>query len=298
MLALEVFGFQALWSPYFLMALTCLAIAYFLLLGKFGKKFKGSEPLTAHHAVFFVSSVFLLYIVKGSPIDLMAHLMFYMHMIQMVVFVLIVPPLFIMGIPQWGWKYLFTFKVFKSLFGFFAKPLIALILFNGIFSFYHVPFIFDHVMQNTWLHAGFSILLFLLAIFMWWPLVNKLPEWQTLTGIKKVGYIFADGILLTPACALIIFSNAPIYATYADPKAWGMAMSLCVGADNFSSLHISGPELFSSMPLLFDQQLGGVIMKVAQEIIYGIFLGQVFFEWYRKDKEASEQEMNHPINPA
>lgn len=298
MLTLEIFGFQALWSPYFFVLLLSVTVSYFLLLGKYRRLFKHSEPLQGNQVACFVSSILLLYIVKGSPVDLMAHLLFYVHMIQMAVFVLVIPPLLILGIPQWVWRRLLAFKMFHSLFEFFTKPIIALILFNGLFSFYHVPFIFDHVMQNRWLYDGYTVWLFLFAVFMWWPLVNKLPEWQTLMGIKKIGYIFVNGILLTPACALIIFANTPMYATYSDPRAWGVAMSLCVGADHFSNLHISGPELFSSMSLLYDQQLGGVIMKVAQEIVYGISLGQVFFEWYRKDNEDSGQEMNNPLNPS
>ncbi len=78
------------------------------------------------------------------------------------------------------------------------------------FLFIIFQLIFDHVMQNRLLHAGYSILLFIVAIFMWWPLINPLPEYQTLSGIKKVGYIFADGILLTPACALNYFCKFPI----------------------------------------------------------------------------------------
>ncbi len=33
-------------------------------------------------------------------------------------------------------------------------------------------------------------------------------------------------------------------------------------------------------------------MKIIQEIIYAVVLAHVFFEWYRKDQEESEQEMN------
>lgn len=297
MLSLEIFGFYALWSPYFFTALVAVTIVYFLLLVKYRTHFKDNESLTTRQGMLFVISVFLLYAIKGSPIDLMAHLMFYIHMIQMAVLVLVIPPLFILSIPPWLWRNLLQIRIFKSLFTYFTKPLIALLLFNGIFSFYHIPLIFDHVMENRWLHAGYSVLLFIVAIFMWWPLINELPESQTLNGIKKVGYIFADGILLTPACALIIFASSPMYATYSDPRAWGEAMSLCVGSANFSSLNISGPELFSSMSLLHDQQLGGVIMKVIQEIIYGIMLGRVFFEWYRQDQEESEREQNSGLHP-
>lgn len=297
MLTLNIFGFEALWSPYFLLSIIFLTAVYFLLTIKYRNLFTSSEPLTKKQAFLFVLSMVLLYAIKGSPIDLMAHLMFYVHMIQMAALVLVVPPLFILGVPVWVWRKVLSLKGIGSLFTFFTKPILALILFNGLFSFYHVPMIFDHIMPNVWLHAGYSILLFVVAVFMWWPLINQLPEQQTLSGIKKVGYIFADGILLTPACALIIFADTPIYAAYTDPHLWGQMMSLCVGSSTFDSLNLSGPQLFSSMSVLHDQQLGGVIMKIIQEIIYGVVLGHVFFEWYDKDKAESERELKQTLNP-
>jgi putative membrane protein len=296
-LTLNIFGFEALWSPYFLLSIIFLTAVYFLLTIKYRNLFTSSEPLTKKQAFLFVLSMVLLYAIKGSPIDLMAHLMFYVHMIQMAALVLVVPPLFILGVPAWVWRKVLSLKGIGSLFTFFTKPILALILFNGLFSFYHVPMIFDHIMPNVWLHAGYSILLFVVAVFMWWPLINQLPEQQTLSGIKKVGYIFADGILLTPACALIIFADTPIYAAYTDPHLWGQMMSLCVGSSTFDSLNLSGPQLFSSMSVLHDQQLGGVIMKIIQEIIYGVVLGHVFFEWYDKDKAESERELKQTLNP-
>lgn len=297
MLTLDIFGFKALWSPYFLLILIGLTVGYFILTTKFRSLFPDSEPLTKKQGALFLLSMILLYAIKGSPIDLLAHLMFWVHMIQMAALVLVVPPIFILSVPNWVWRKLFSVEAINSGFKVLTKPLIALIVFNGLFSFYHVPMIFDAVMQNVWLHAGYSILLLLVATFMWWPLLNQMPGHQTLSGLKKVGYIFADGILLTPACALIIFADSPMYATYSDPQVWGQVMALCVGPANFASLDLSGPQLFSSMSLLHDQQLGGVIMKIIQEIIYGVILGHVFFEWYRKDQLDSDKEMKQPLNP-
>lgn len=296
MLTLGIFGFKALWSPYFFIFLLSVITAYFLITIKFRSKFTESEPLTRKQGAYFTIAIFFLYAIKGSPLDIMAHLLFYVHMIQMAVLVLFIPPLFILGIPVWIWKKAFQVKMIHSIFLFFTQPLIALLVFNGLFSFYHVPFIFDHVMQNGWLHAGYSILLFMVAMFMWWPLLNELPEHQTLTGIKKVGYIFADGILLTPACALIMFANNPLYLTYSDPHVWAKAMSLCVGSNTFSGLNISSPQLFSSMPVVLDQQLGGVIMKVIQEVVYGVMLGRVFFGWYKNDQAEAERDLKANLN--
>lgn len=287
---LDIFGFRALWSPYFLITLCAVLVGYYLITVKYQKKISDSEPITKTEASIFTFTIVLLYTIKGSPLDLMGHLMFYAHMIQMAFLYLVIAPLFISGIPKWIWRKILKNTIIKNVFQFFTKPLIALVLFNGMFSFYHIPLIFDFIKTDMWLHASYTIFLFFLAIFMWWPLVNDLSEEQSLSGIKKVGYIFANGILITPACALIIFSDTPMYQTYSDPKVWMEAMQLCVPSTTLSSLHLSGPEMFNSMPLIDDQQLGGVLMKIIQEIVYGTVLAQVFFKWYRQDIEDSKAE--------
>ncbi|UII57278.1 cytochrome c oxidase assembly factor CtaG [Cytobacillus spongiae] len=295
---LSIFGFQALWSPIYFVSLIAVIVGYFLITVTFRKRFEGSEPLTRKQGILFTSTILLLYAIKGSPLDLMGHLMFYAHMIQMALLYLVIPPLLIRSIPNWIWRTILSKKWIGKLFRFFTKPLIALILFNGLFSFYHIPLIFDAIKTDMFLHGFYTTFLFAFAIFMWWPLMNLLEEENKLSGLKKVGYIFADGILLTPACALIIFADTPMYATYSDPSAWLVALELCVSPTTLSSLNISGPEMFNSMSLLHDQQTGGVLMKIIQEIVYGVILAQIFFEWFRKEQdEETEAEKNYRLNP-
>jgi putative membrane protein len=297
MLSLEMFGFRALWSPIFFLFLILVLFLYFYVTVFKRGRFNDSEPLLRSEAIFFTTAIIVLYIIKGAPLDLMGHLMFYAHMIQMAVLYLVIPPLLIIGIPGWFWRKVLNYPIVKPLFTFFSKPLIALIIFNGMFSFYHIPLIFDAIKMDMWLHAGYTILLFISAILMWWPLMNRLPEYESLNGLKKVGYIFADGVLLTPACALIIFADTPMYATFSDPTAWMEALKLCVPGTTLANLNLSGPEVFNSMSLIHDQQLGGVIMKIIQEIVYGVILGQIFFSWYRKEQKESEVDTNNLMNP-
>lgn len=295
MLSLQMFGFRALWSPYFFIFLLVITGIYFYITVYRREHYKQSEPLKRSEVTLFIISILLLYITKGGPLDLMGHLMFYAHMIQMAVLYLVIPPLLIVSIPSWVWRKILNYKAVKSFFNLFTKPLIALILFNGLFSFYHIPLIFDAIKMSMWLHAGYTTVLFMFSMFMWWPLVNRLPEYETLNGLKKVGYVFADGVLLTPACALIIFADTPMYATFSDPSAWMQALKLCVPSTTLSSLNLSGPEVFNSMSLIHDQQLGGVIMKIIQEIVYGVILAQVFFSWYRKEQQETEINDNKLI---
>ena len=288
----EIFGFRALWSPYFFMAVLLVTVGYFLLTIKFRHLFKGSKPLTTSQSSLFVFAMVLLYLIKGGPLDLMGHLMFYAHMVQMAFLLFIIPPLLILAIPEWLWNSILSKAFVNKIVTFFTRPIIALITFNALFSLYHIPLLFDVIKTNIWLHESYTSLLFLLALFMWWPLVNKIDVYKSITGLKKVAYIFASGALILPACALIIFNDHPMYLTYSDPAAWGKSLELCVPSSMLANLNLSGPEMFTSMSLLHDQQLGGVLMKVIQETVYGFLLGRVFFEWYRQDQKESEAERN------
>lgn len=69
-------------------------------------------------------------------------------------------------------------------------------------------------------------------------------------------------------------------------------MALCVPAGTLaglSGLGISGPELFTNMETLTDQQLGGILMKVIQEIVYVFVIGSVFIKWYKEEQDNAEE---------
>jgi putative membrane protein len=293
-MSLAIFGFRALWSPFLFIFVLLITAGFFLITIKYRSYFKNSEPLIKSQAFLFIVAMTLFYLIKGGPIDLMGHLMFYAHMIQMAVLLFIIPPILIISIPDWIWKNLWATTLFSRTFGFLKKPLIILILFNTVFSLYHLPIIFDFIKTNIILHELYTGLLMLLALGLWWPLVNKIETYQSLTGLKKVAYIFASGALILPACALIIFNDHPRYATYSNPELWAKSLELCVPSSTLSSLDLSGPEMFTSMSLIHDQQLGGVLMKVIQEIVYGFVLSRVFLEWYKKDQQEAESAIYNP----
>ncbi|MBS2968840.1 cytochrome c oxidase assembly factor CtaG [Metabacillus sp. KIGAM252] len=288
---LALFGFEALWSPYYFTVLVILAAVYYSA-GKHRKKwFKNSEEVSAKQKASFYGGLALLYILKGSPFDLLGHILFSVHMTQMALVYLVVSPLLIIGIPGWMWNLILLRSPVRRIFMFLTQPILALILFNGIFSFYHTPLIFDIVKTNPAYHAAATSLIFFTSICMWWPLFRKRGDSGEMSSLMKMGYIFANGVLLTPACALIIFAKDPLYAAYSDPASWMSAMALCVPGATLSGLSLSGPEVFTSIPLTEDQQLGGILMKIIQEAVYGTILGCVFFKWVRIEREKDKREL-------
>ena len=296
-MSFDIFGFRALWSPYFFIVLLLIVAIYFLIIGPWRTKFEDSSPVSNKQKALFVTAILFLYISKGSPVDLLGHIMFSAHMTQMAVLYLVVPPFLILGVPDWLWRSILYRPVIKPIMKVLTNPIIALIVFNGVFSLYHVPLVFDFVKTNSLYHAIMTTAIFIGAMCMWWPLLNTLSDWKSLTGIKKVGYIFADGVLLTPACALIIFANDPLYLTYSEPQAWINALQLCVPADMLAGLNLTGPDMFNTLPLVEDQQLGGVLMKIIQEIVYGTILAYIFFKWAGSERRKDELELKKNLSP-
>ncbi|SFM00516.1 putative membrane protein [Gracilibacillus orientalis] len=274
---LQIFGFRALWSPYYVLFILSLAALYYL----FFINRKDDKKADIKQISFFYSGLILLYIIKGSPVDLLSHIMFTSHMIQMALYYLLFPILIIKGIPVWVWKKVFDSIVIGPILRLLTKPLIALLLFNGLFSIYHIPVVFDYAKANEFAHASITLTLLVAAFIVWWPIFTPIKKMDTMSPLLKLGYIAANGILITPACALIIFATSSIYTTYSATGGWIQALALCVPGDVLSGLSLSGPEMFSPLGILEDQQLGGIVMKITQEIIYGVILARIFFPWFR-----------------
>lgn len=275
------FGFRALWSPGFILFTLVLAGLYFWAIGPGRKKFTDSAPVPRYKQVLFVIGLIFFYLGYGGPLYIIGHLMFSAHMFQMAISLMIAPPLLLLGMPSWLLKTLVLKIPFKSLLKPFTKPLVAIILFNAMFSFYHFPIVFDYLLVHKPMHDFFQALIFIVALNMWWALVVPVPEWNQLSELKRIGLIFLDGILLTPACALIIFANKALYTTFSDPQTWAVALSLCLPGQMTVPPELI--EQFMWFPLLEDQRLGGVVMKLIQEFMYISFIAYTFIKWIRKE---------------
>lgn len=293
MLGLQYFTFSELWSPVTLIVIILIAVAYLGIVGPYRTKlFAESEPVPVGKMVSFLLGLFIYYMAHGGPIDLLGHLMFSAHMTAMSLAYLIAPPLMLIGIPGWMLRPLLKFRGVKKVLTTITHPMITVFVFNILFSFYHMPKIHDYVMTHFTVHSLFFFVLLFTAFMMWWPIVSPLPELYEMSELKKMAYIFANGVLITPACALLIFADSAIFATYSDPVAWANAMGYCVSANAQELLQnfANGPQFFLLLDAQEDQQLGGVIMKVVQEITYGAALAYVFFTWYGRERADDPME--------
>ncbi|MBO2532247.1 MAG: hypothetical protein CW342_05055 [Thermoactinomycetaceae bacterium] len=266
---MQLFRYPANWNLPGNLLTVLVGATYLLLVGPLRRLFPGSTPVRPGKKIWFLSGLLLLYFTLGSPLDLLAHELFTFHMLQMSLLYLVIPPFFLNGIPDWMFRAFFRIPGVKPVVSLFTRPIVALFVFNGLLSLYHFPMVFNTALANEWLHDGIHLLLGITALFFWWPITVPLVEMDRLSDLKKLLYIIAGGGLLLPACALIIFADAPMFAIYKD-----------------------GDAIIPFLSPLHDQQLGGVLMKVTQEISYSIALVVTFFRWVRNEraKERKEQE--------
>jgi putative membrane protein len=264
----NTYSFWGLWNPNLLFFIILAAIIYLLMTGPLITLFKDSRYVKTSKKWLFLLGLLILYLAVGSPLHIIGHdFLFSAHMLEQALVYMAVPPLLLLGLPGWLLTPLWTNTGSKRVLTILTHPIISLLFFNGLFSFYHMPLLFDRITQSGPLHTMTHSMLFLSAISMWWSVISPISEQERLSDLKKIGFVFVSGLLLYPACALIIFADEPLYETYRNV-----------------------PQLFSFLTPLYDQQLGGIIMKLLQEGIFIITLAVLFAIWYRKENREDSNE--------
>lgn len=265
--SLSMYSFNEMWHPGMIVILVAISLLYFLLVGPWRGRFQDSSPVSASHKFYFIIALVLYYGAYGSPWNVFGDYLFSVHMISMSVAYLCVPPLILLGIPSWFWKPILSMPKTKKLVQFFTNPIFAIVLFNMSFSIVHIPLIFNAVMGTTGTMLLVHYYLLLTGFLMWWPMISTFPELNKLTELKKFIYMCADGMLITPACALLFLSGHLVFEPY-----------------------FNVPQIASFLSPLDDQQSAGVFMKAIQEITYGTAIGIVVYQWATKERSNEKHE--------
>lgn len=251
-----------------LAALTVVAYAVAVRVVGPTKVAAGESVVSRRQVVLFGLGVFALWAHSDWPIhDISENYLYSVHMVQHVGFTLIAPPLLLLSLPAWMWRWLFVDRprvhaVVRRL----AKPLAAGILFNVVAVLTHWPLIVDYTLyhhaSHFFVHAG----MFLVAVLMWMPVVNRQPELPVTSYPVKMMYLFLQSVIPTIPASFLTFGDTVLYKFYAH-----------------------APRPFS-ISALEDQQLAGAMMKVyAGSILWGIIV-LVFFRWYAREQTRERRD--------
>lgn len=265
--SMSMYSFTELWHPAMIVVLVALAVLYFLLVGRWRKLFPGSSPVGASRKFYFITGLALYYFCYGTPWYVVGHYLFSVHMVNMSIAYFCVPAFILLSLPKWFWEPVLFMPKLKRFIQAATKPVFAIILFNMSFSFVHIPLIFNEVMIHPLSMWTIHYYLLFTGFLMWWPMINSIPQLNKLTELKKFIYMCADGMLITPACALLFLSGHLVYEPF---------------------FHV--PQIADFFSPLDDQQASGVFMKAIQELTYGTALGVVVYQWSKKEKQGEVKD--------
>src|SRR5256714_44173 len=146
------------------------------------------------------------------------------HMPQHMLTPLVAPPFLLPGPPAWRARELLApprlYRVVRRL----ARPMPALLLFNGLLVVTHWPAFVDATVQSEPLHFLAHAAIFGSALLMWCPVVAPLPELRPLSPPAQMLYLFLQSIVPTVPSAFLIFADSPIYKFYEHvPRLWGLS---------------------------------------------------------------------------
>jgi putative membrane protein len=214
------------------------------------------ERLEPGRRARFLGGVAALLLGAGWPVhDLAESYLYSMHMVQHMLFTFLAAPLLLTGMPAWMWRALLRPAPLRAAWGLLTRPLVALIVANGVLLLTHWPEVVTLSVRSELAHFSLHAVLLGSAIVMWWPVLSPLPELPGLSRPGQLIYLFIQSLAPTIPASFLTFGTEPLYPIYATfPRIWGIDP-------------------------LTDQLMAGLTMKLVGGAILWVVIAAIFFRW-------------------
>jgi putative membrane protein len=213
------------------------------------------EALRRWRRLAFGSALFLLWASLDWPLGpLGASYFASIHMIQYLAVGVAAPALLLLGLSPAVFAGLARSRRVVSVLESVTQPVTAFFLFNIVMTLTHWPGVVDALMPTQLGSFAIDLAWFVGGLILWWPLIAPVPARPGFHPLGKIAYLALNAILIRPPFAMMIFSEAPIYAIY----------------------ELAPPPASDA---LGDQQFAGVIMEIGTAWIMFAGVLVIFRRW-------------------
>lgn len=239
---------------------------------------KGSQLAVGWRLAAYWTGLILVGLALMSPLDTLSNQFFFMHMIQHLLLIMVVPPLLMVANPfpvvLWGLpdrarrstgrglsRLLHRESRFRHVVIKITGPGLIWMATIALLILWHDPNLYNAALRYEWLHDLEHFSFFLPALVYWWLVTAAGPRLhKRFPDGLRIGYV----ILAIPPVMLLgivlSFATRPIYTYYLSvPRVGGLSV-------------------------LEDQMLGGVIMWVPGSMMYMIAALLATAAWLKKEE--------------
>lgn len=248
-------------DPSAAIGIVVLAVLYALAARQLGRR-------PTQRQVFFFCLLILAMLITFGPLDELGdERSFWAHMLEHSFQSWVIPPLFLLSVPDWMLRPILTSRPIQPLARFFTNPVVAFLTFTTIYVFAHDPPVFDLMMSNAGAHIAIHVAFMVAGVILFWPLLSPMAEFPRLSYPAQILYLFLLMVPMTAVAAPITLSESVTYPWYAVT-----------------------PHPFGLSPRE-DQVIGGILMWVADSFYLMLVTTLIFFRWAR-DEEIEVPPIN------
>ncbi len=271
-------------DPGIVIPLIVSGLAYAIGLTKLWKAAGVDHGIRRWEAGSFALGWISLVVALVSPIHPLGGQLFFVHMIQHEILMLIAAPLLVLGLPMIVFLRalpaqcanalgrLSNRHMWKRCWRAISNPLSAWFIHAIMLWGWHAPVLMNLVVTNEFVHALQHLCFFGSALLFWWSVIHN-PQRSLAYGMAIV-YMFTTALHSTALGVLLTFSRTNWYSVYDhSPQVWGLSPAE-------------------------DQQLGGLIMWIPAGVVYIVAGVALMAAWMRESDVRSRDALLKTITTA
>ena len=223
-------------------------------------------------SLLYYAAILVLLLALVSPLDALSDdYLFSAHMLQHLILILIVAPLFLLGIPPQWWSRLLEWKLADRVEKILSQPVLSWIIGMGTLWIWHLPVLYNLALAHENIHTLEHLSFLVTAVIFWWPVTVQPIERRRLGYSGMLIYLFAGALANTVLGIILTFAPVGLYPEYLHPEDTYHILSIIRGSWELD------PQS--------DQQLGGLLMWVPGGLFFLGAILSVLARWFNEPED-------------
>jgi cytochrome c oxidase assembly factor CtaG len=230
------------------------------------------EQAPVWRAACFALALVLVLAALVSPLDSLADQLFFMHMLQHVLLLDLVPILAIVGLTKVLLRPMTrAVHTLERRAGPLAHPAFAVALYVGVIWAWHIPAAYDTALRHSFVHVLEHLTFLLAGSLYWWHLLSPVRARMRLSGLGPVAYMASTKLFVGALGMGLAFAPVALYPYYEHhARVWGISAAA-------------------------DQSIAGISMAVEQSLVMGVALVVLFIRALAESEREQQRRERYEL---